>query len=91
MIQGVVSIVCSTVALAHPSRGGILSSTPHKPTHSNLIPETSGPDKPANEAFPAALFRTRDIHLLPPPSVSAGGVVAVYRTPEKLSIGATDL
>ncbi|KAK5891372.1 hypothetical protein CgunFtcFv8_018631 [Champsocephalus gunnari] len=28
-----------------------LSSTPK----SNLIPETSGPDKPANEAFPAAL------------------------------------
>lgn len=25
-------------------------------THSNLIPETSGPDNPANEAFPAALL-----------------------------------
>lgn len=28
---------------------------PTTPTLSNLIPETSGPDKPANEAFPAAL------------------------------------
>ncbi|KAA8579497.1 hypothetical protein FQN60_006590, partial [Etheostoma spectabile] len=28
---------------------------PPTPTHSNLIPETSSPDKPANEAFPAAL------------------------------------
>lgn len=28
---------------------------PTTSTHSNLIPETIGPDKPANEAFPAAL------------------------------------
>ncbi|KAI9525969.1 hypothetical protein NQZ68_002517 [Dissostichus eleginoides] len=32
-----------------------LSSTPNTTPESNLIPETSGPDKPANEAFPAAL------------------------------------
>ncbi|TNN42689.1 hypothetical protein EYF80_047119 [Liparis tanakae] len=30
-------------------------SPPPTPAHSNPIPETSGPDKPANEAFPAAL------------------------------------
>lgn len=35
--------------------GTILHPLPTTSTHSNLIPETSGPDKPANEAFPAAL------------------------------------
>lgn len=40
---------------------------PPTPAHSNLIPETSGPDEPVNEAFPAAAITATDTHL-PPPS-----------------------
>lgn len=53
--QSAVSTVCGTAALHHPSCLCRIVLPPPTPTHSNLIPETSGPDKPANEAFPAAL------------------------------------
>lgn len=51
--QGVIPTVCGWAALWRLRRTILHPLT--TPTLSNLIPETSGPDKPANEAFPAAL------------------------------------
>ncbi|TWW64039.1 hypothetical protein D4764_03G0010470 [Takifugu flavidus] len=51
--QGVIPTVCGAVALCGLRKTNI--HHPTTPTLSNLIPETSGPDKPANEAFLAAL------------------------------------
>lgn len=66
-LPAVVSPVCGTVALL---LSGWLSAA--AAVQSNLIPETSGPDETANEAFPSAPIRPKDIHLLPAPSVSTG-------------------
>lgn len=52
--HGVIPAVCGWAALWRLRRT-ILHPPLTTPTLSNLIPETSGPDKPANEAFPAAL------------------------------------
>lgn len=51
--QGVIPKVCGAVALCGLRKTNL--HHPTTPTLSNLIPETSGPDKPANEAFLAAL------------------------------------
>lgn len=51
--QGAIPTVCGWAALWWLRR--TILHPPTTPTLSNLIPETSGPDKPANEAFPAAL------------------------------------